>query len=76
MNFDRRAWPRCNFSVTCSLAAGIIRRPFQPSRVMPDSKGKKILVVDDEADVTDLVAYHLKLKGFTVECVNDTSHLE
>ena len=34
---------------------------------MPDSKGKKILVVDDEADVTDLVAYHLKLKGFTVE---------
>ena len=26
---------------------------------------KKILVVDDEPDVTDLVAYHLKAKGFT-----------
>ncbi len=32
---------------------------------------KKILVVDDEPDVTDLVAYHLKAKGFQVEVVND-----
>ncbi len=34
---------------------------------------KKILVVDDEADVTDLVAYHLKAKGFHVETVNDAT---
>lgn len=34
---------------------------------------KKILVVDDEPDVTDLVAYHLKAKGFHVECVNDAT---
>ena len=32
---------------------------------------KKILVVDDEPDVTDLVAYHLKAKGFSVETIND-----
>ena len=34
---------------------------------------KKILVVDDEPDVTDLVAYHLKAKGFQVETVNDAT---
>lgn len=36
-----------------------------------DSKAKKILIVDDEADVTELVAYHLKAKGFQVEVLND-----
>ncbi len=36
-----------------------------------ESKPKKILVVDDESDVTELVAYHLKAKGFTVETLND-----
>lgn len=34
---------------------------------------KKILVVDDEPDVTDLVAYHLKAKGFHVETINDAT---
>jgi two-component system, OmpR family, phosphate regulon response regulator PhoB len=34
---------------------------------------KKILVVDDEPDVTDLVAYHLKARGFHVESVNDAT---
>jgi len=34
---------------------------------------KKILVVDDEPDVTDLVAYHLKAKGFQVENLNDAT---
>jgi two-component system phosphate regulon response regulator PhoB len=34
---------------------------------------KKILVVDDEPDVTDLVAYHLKAKSFHVECLNDST---
>jgi two-component system phosphate regulon response regulator PhoB len=38
---------------------------------MPDTSPKKILVVDDEADVTALVAYHLRAKGFLVETVND-----
>jgi two-component system, OmpR family, phosphate regulon response regulator PhoB len=32
---------------------------------------KKILVVDDERDVTELLAYTLKAKGFVVEAVND-----
>lgn len=32
---------------------------------------KKILLVDDESDVTDLLAYNLKGKGFVVEAVND-----
>jgi two-component system phosphate regulon response regulator PhoB len=34
---------------------------------------KKILVVDDEPDVTDLVAYHVKAKGFHVETLNDAT---
>ncbi|HET7535915.1 MAG TPA: response regulator [Candidatus Didemnitutus sp.] len=34
---------------------------------------KKILVVDDEPDVTDLVAYHLRAKGFHVEILNDAT---
>ena len=38
---------------------------------MADLAPKKILVVDDEPDVTALVAYHLKAKGFEVTVVND-----
>lgn len=38
---------------------------------MIEAKPKRILVVDDESDVTDLVAYHLKSKGFQVETLND-----
>jgi two-component system phosphate regulon response regulator PhoB len=38
---------------------------------MTEAKPKRILVVDDESDVTDLVAYHLRSKGFQVEAVND-----
>lgn len=38
---------------------------------MTEAKPKRILVVDDESDVTDLVAYHLKAKGFQVETLND-----
>jgi len=38
---------------------------------MTEAKPKKILVVDDESDVTDLLAYHLKAKGFQVETIND-----
>lgn len=38
---------------------------------MSDSPSKKILVVDDEADVTELVAYHLRAKGYQVETLND-----
>lgn len=34
---------------------------------------KKILVVDDEPDVTALVAYHLRAKGFLVETLNDAT---
>lgn len=36
-----------------------------------ETKSNKILVVDDEPDVTDLVAYHLRSKGFTVETLTD-----
>src|SRR5471030_1098108 len=38
---------------------------------MTDKKPKKVLVVDDEVDVTELLAYHLKAKGFLVESVNN-----
>src|SRR5882757_678574 len=38
---------------------------------MSEKKPRKILVVDDEPDVTELLAYHLKAKGFLVETVNN-----
>lgn len=38
---------------------------------MSDIKAQKILVVDDEPDVTELVAYHLRAKGYDVAAVND-----
>ncbi|PTY05216.1 DNA-binding response regulator [Opitutaceae bacterium EW11] len=40
---------------------------------MRDVKGKKVLVIDDEADVTELLAYHLKAKGFEVATLNDAN---
>jgi two-component system, OmpR family, phosphate regulon response regulator PhoB len=41
---------------------------------MSESQSKKIMVVDDEPDVTELVAYHLKAKGYTVETLNDPNN--
>lgn len=38
---------------------------------MTEKKPRKILVVDDEPDVTELLAYNLKAKGFVVETVNN-----
>jgi two-component system phosphate regulon response regulator PhoB len=38
-----------------------------------EDKSRKILVVDDEEDVTTLVAHHLRAKGFRVETINDPS---
>lgn len=44
---------------------------FSRPGMSSDAKSKKIMVVDDESDVTDLVAYHLKAKGYQVETIND-----
>lgn len=41
---------------------------------MSDNNGK-ILVVDDEKDVTDLVAYHLRAKGWQVETLTDPTRI-
>ena len=38
-----------------------------------DFNNSKILVVDDEEDVTDLISYHLEAEGVTVEAFNDPS---
>ncbi|WP_068631311.1 response regulator [Cephaloticoccus primus] len=38
---------------------------------MSDKKPEKILVVDDEPDVTELLSYTLKAKGFMVEVLNE-----
>lgn len=38
---------------------------------MSEPKQKKVLVVDDEPDVTTLVAYNLKAKGFLVQTLNN-----
>ncbi|MEI6862721.1 MAG: response regulator transcription factor [Verrucomicrobiota bacterium] len=36
-----------------------------------EAKPKKILIVDDESDVTELLAYNLKAKGYAVETLNN-----
>jgi two-component system phosphate regulon response regulator PhoB len=41
---------------------------------MTDNKVRKVLIVDDEVDVTDLVSYHLKAKGYAVESVNNPNN--
>lgn len=38
---------------------------------MSDHRPNRVLVVDDEPDVTALVAYHLKARGYDVQTVND-----
>jgi len=35
------------------------------------SRAKRVLVVDDEPDVTELVSYQLRAKGYVVETLND-----
>src|SRR3982751_882064 len=40
---------------------------------MSETKSKRILVVDDEPDMTELVGYCLRAKGFEVEMVNDAN---
>jgi two-component system phosphate regulon response regulator PhoB len=38
---------------------------------MSETRAKRILIVDDEPDVTELVGYQLRAKGFAVEALND-----
>lgn len=38
---------------------------------MADARSKRILIVDDEPDVTELVGYQLRSKGYSVEVLND-----
>ncbi len=38
---------------------------------MSESRPKRVLVVDDEIDVTELVSYHLRSRGLEVQTVND-----
>lgn len=33
--------------------------------------GKKILIIEDERDICELIAFHLKKEGFSVEQIND-----
>lgn len=40
-----------------------------------DYSKSKILVVDDEEDVTDLLRYHLEAEGLIVESINDPAHI-
>ncbi len=40
---------------------------------MSEPRTRKILVIDDEPDVTALISYHLKAKGHQVEAVNSPS---
>ncbi|HLP07594.1 MAG TPA: response regulator transcription factor [Opitutaceae bacterium] len=38
---------------------------------MSDSRVKRILIVDDEPDVTELVGYQLRAKGYSIEALNN-----
>ena len=42
-----------------------------PDMVEASSRTRKILVIDDEPDVTELVGYQLRAKGYIVETLND-----
>jgi two-component system, OmpR family, phosphate regulon response regulator PhoB len=51
--------------------------PAQSFAGMAEASSKRIIILDDERNVTDLISYHLKANGYTVEAVNDpTSFLE
>jgi len=39
--------------------------------MMENEQTKRILVVDDEVDVTELLSYHLRQRGFVAQSVND-----
>jgi len=41
------------------------------NEVKAERKGQKILVIDDEPDITGLVSYHLKAAGYEVTTAND-----
>jgi two-component system phosphate regulon response regulator PhoB len=41
----------------------------------PGGIAKSVLVVDDEPDVTDLISYHLRSKGYRVETLNDPNQI-
>lgn len=45
----------------------------KPTTVTTDARPQRILVIDDEEDVTALLAYHLRAKGYRVESLNDPS---
>jgi two-component system phosphate regulon response regulator PhoB len=46
-------------------------RCYDQATDMTTTAGKRILVVDDEPDVTELVSYKLKRAGYEVEVIND-----
>ena len=46
-------------------------RPGTSLSHMADTRSKRILIVDDEPDVTELVSYQLRAKGYAVEALNN-----
>lgn len=42
--------------------------------MIDSEQANKILVVDDEIDVTELIGYHLRQRGYVVRSVNDPRH--
>ena len=39
------------------------------------SKSVHVLIVEDEADISELLAFNFKLDGFTVDCLNSGEHV-
>jgi two-component system phosphate regulon response regulator PhoB len=41
---------------------------------MAETRSKRILMVDDEPDMTELVSYQLRAKGYIIEALNNPTH--
>lgn len=58
-----------------SRERNIDRLRCRPAKFIMSEKTAKILVVDDERDVTELVGYHLRAQGWHVEELSDPTRI-
>jgi two-component system OmpR family response regulator len=71
-----RVWPGCEETVTGSgsqpsLAPGGYTDDMESDERRPDTSGARVLVVEDEPHIRDLIALHLTLEGLKPIAVGD-----